>query len=467
MYSFLDTAAGFKVKEPSDYNKASIEKIKNDIIEEAQLASNDTKMASAMPAEFPNIIIVQLESFMDLDRINGLTFTEDPIPTFRKIASESTNGFLKVPTYGGGTVRSEFEVLTGLSTDYLPVGEIPNNNILKKQPVESLAYILHDYGYGTNVIHNYEGNFYNRDTVYPNLGFDKYISMEYMDKPNNETWQYPEDVLNIEPIEDIISNNEKPQFIYNVTVESHGGYSSSDFENYTVDGDLDQEEKNELQCYIDKLRGVDEYIKELLDYVESSGEPTVIAMFGDHLPSLKIINDDESVLKDGNKYLADFFIWDNIGLPKENVNMEAEEFTTYILEKLNMVAGVMPTFHNACKDDENYKEDFELLQYDMLFGNKYILNENKNKYEKTNMKMGLKEITLNNYDIKDDILTVTGDNFNYKSKIIINGKIKETNFIDENTLTTTEIPSNIKNISVGQIGKYDKILSSSNSLEIK
>lgn len=101
MYSFLDTAAGFKVKEPSDYNKASIEKIKNDIIEEAQLASNDTKMASAMPAEFPNIIIVQLESFMDLDRINGLTFTEDPIPTFRKIASESTNGFLKVPTYGG------------------------------------------------------------------------------------------------------------------------------------------------------------------------------------------------------------------------------------------------------------------------------------------------------------------------------------------------------------------------------
>ena len=101
--------------------------------------------------------------------------------------------------------------------------------------------------------------------------------------------------------------------------------------------------KGQLTWLKDKLRGVDEYIKELLDYVESSGEPTVIAMFGDHLPSLKIINDDESVLKDGNKYLADFFIWDNIGLPKENVNMEAEEFTTYILEKLNMVAGVMPT----------------------------------------------------------------------------------------------------------------------------
>lgn len=467
IYSFLDTAAGFKVKKPENYAKGAIDNIKNNVIEENKLASNSEQMVSAKPAKLPNIIIVQLESFMDLERIKGLNFTEDPIPTFRKISEESTHGFLKVPTYGGGTVRSEFEVLTGLSTDYLPVGEIPNNNILKKQPVESLAYILHDYGYDTSVIHNYEGNFYNRDTVYPNLGFDRYISMEYMDKPTNGEWEFPEDVLNIAPIENILSNSDKPQFIYNVTVESHGGYSSEDFDKYTVDGDLDNEEKNEIQFYIEKLRGVDEYIKELIDYVEESGEPTVIAMFGDHLPSLKVINEDEGVLKEGDKYLSDFFIWDNIGLPKETLNMEAEEFTTYILDKLNMVSGVMPTFHNAFKNDKDYKKNFELLQYDMLFGNKYILDDDKEKYKRTDMKMGLDEIKLNSYSIEGDTLILKGENFNYKSKILINGKIKETEFVDENTLKTKDIPSNMKNISVGQIGKYDKVLSSSNSIKIK
>lgn len=467
IYSFLNTAAGFEVKEPANYSKASIDNIKDNIIEEEQVASVNAEVASTKPAEMPNIIIVQLESFMDLNRIEGLTFTEDPIPNFRRIAEESTHGFLKVPTYGGGTVRSEFEVLTGLSTDYLPVGEIPNNNILKKQPVESMAYILHDYGYGTNVIHNYEGNFYNRDTVFPNLGFDTYVPMEYMDKPNNDQWQYPEDILNINPVEQILADNETPQFIYNITVESHGGYSSSDFDNYTVDGNLTQDEKNEIQCYVDKLRGVDEYIKELVDYVEASGEPTVIAMFGDHLPSLKVINEDESVLKDGNKYLTDFFIWDNIGLQKENVNMEAEEFTTYILDKLNMVSGVMPTFHEAYKEKPDYNKEFELLQYDMLFGNKYFLSEDKKQYEKTNMKLGINEIVLNNYDISNNTLTVTGDNFNYKSKIIINGKSVETDFVDSHTLTTTDIPSSIKKISVGQIGKYDKVLSATNVLEVK
>lgn len=467
VYSFLNTAAGFEVKEPANYSKASIDNIRDNIIEEEQVASVNAKVASTKPAEMPNIIIVQLESFMDLNRIEGLTFNEDPIPNFRRIAEESTHGFLKVPTYGGGTVRSEFEVLTGLSTDYLPVGEIPNNNILKKQPVESMAYILHDYGYGTSVIHNYEGNFYNRDTVFPNLGFDTYVPMEYMDKPNNDEWQYPEDVLNIKPVEQILADNETPQFIYNITVESHGGYSSSDFDNYTVDGNLTEDERNEIQCYVDKLRGVDEYIKELVDYVEASGEPTVIAMFGDHLPSLKVINEDESVLKDGNKYLTDFFIWDNIGLQKENVNMEAEEFTTYILDKLNMVSGVMPTFHEAYKEKPDYNKEFELLQYDMLFGNKYFLSADKKQYEKTNMKLGINEIVLNNYDISNNTLTVTGDNFNYKSKIIINGKIVETNFVDNHTLTTSDIPSSINKISVGQIGKYDKILSSTNVLEVK
>lgn len=463
-YSFLDTAAGFNVKEPESYSKNSIQNIKNELINRNEIASSDDVVEALSKAnKFPNIIIVQLESFMDPKRIEGITFKEDPIPNYRKLADESTKGFLNVPTYGGGTVRSEFEVLTGLSTDYLPVGEIPNNNILKKQPVESLAYVLKDYGYGTSVVHNYEGNFYNRDTVFPNLGFDTYVPMEYMDNPNVKEY-FPPDTLNIDSMKSILSSD-KPQFIYNITVESHGGYSHGDYKNYDFNGNLSVKEKNELQNFIDKLKGVDEYIGELVDYVKKSGEPTVIAMFGDHLPSLTVINENEKVLDNDNKYLSDFFIWDNIGLPKEEVTIEANEFTTYILDKLNMVSGIMPTFHKEFKNDKNYDKDFELLQYDMLFGKKYIIGDNK--YEKSNMKMGLKDIALDNYEINGDKITVHGQNFNYKSSILINGKKIATELKDSNTLIGSEVPIKIKNIAVGQIGKYDKVLSESNILKVK
>ena len=132
---------------------------------------------------------------------------------------------------------------------------------------------------------------------------------------------------------------------------------------------LNNDDLTVLRWFID-FKNTGEMEKNYIPSINDMGHWVNYSTLVDSLPIL---------LKDGNKYLADFFIWDNIGLPKENINMEAEEFTTYILEKLNMVAGVMPTFHNAYKDDEHYKEDFELLQYDMLFGNKYILNENKNK----------------------------------------------------------------------------------------
>ncbi len=188
-------------------------------------------------------------------------------------------------------------------------------------------------------------------------------------------------------------------------------------------------------------------------------------MFGDHLPSLTVINKDEKVLDNDNKYLADFFMWDNIGLSKDEVTMEANEFTTYILDKLNMVSGIMPTFHKEFKNKENYNKDFELIQYDMIFGKNYIMNGNG--YEKSNMKMGLKDIVLKNYEVNGEDIIVHGENFNYKSSIIINGKKIPTEFKDANTLIGDEIPKDIKDISVGQIGKFDKVLGKSNTLEIK
>ena len=90
----------------------------------------------------------------------------------RKLYENFSSGLVKVPTFGGGTVRSEFEMLTGLSMGFFPVGEIPNNNVLKRMPVESLAYILKDIGYTTSAVHNHTGNFYNRDLIYKNLGFE-------------------------------------------------------------------------------------------------------------------------------------------------------------------------------------------------------------------------------------------------------------------------------------------------------
>ena len=128
----------------------------------------------------PNIIVVQLESFFDVERVNYLECSEDPIPNFRRLCQEYSSGLYTVPTVGAGTANTEFETLTGMSVRFFGPGEYPFKGILKDTVCESVAFDLKSLGYSAYAIHNNEANFYSRRKVYQNLGFDVFTSEEYM-----------------------------------------------------------------------------------------------------------------------------------------------------------------------------------------------------------------------------------------------------------------------------------------------
>lgn len=44
-----------------------------------------------------NILFLQLETFIDPTEVNFLSFSEDPIPNFRKLSEEYSSGYYKVP----------------------------------------------------------------------------------------------------------------------------------------------------------------------------------------------------------------------------------------------------------------------------------------------------------------------------------------------------------------------------------
>ncbi|MEG0128179.1 LTA synthase family protein [Clostridium sp.] len=466
LVSFGETAKAFNVKPPEGYTKESIEGIQTELSSETiSVFSGKDNKVNTKPSKTPNIIGIQLESFMNPEHIPGIKMKSDVLKNYNKMFNSYPNGVLNVPCYGGGTVRSEFEVLTGLNTDFLPVGEIPNNNILKKQTVESMAYILGDNGYNTSVVHNYTANFYDRDLVYPNLGFENYIAMEYMKKPENldKGEMYPEDMVNLDTMKELI-NKKEPQFIYNITVESHGSYSekliNEDFE--VVDKTLDPKAISQIQGLINKLKGVDAYLGELMKFIESTNEPTAVVVFSDHLPSLDALN-KEGALDSKKKYQTEYFIWNNLGFEKTSKELEAYEISSYLFDLIDMKDGIIPTFHNKYSGSKEYEETYKNLQYDMLYGEKYIFGGKL--YKKSNMKMGLHDIKVKEYYVEGNNLVVKGENFNYKTGILVNGKLIPTKFIDENTVISKEDVKSPKKISTGQIGKNDKILSKTNELE--
>lgn len=88
---------------------------------------------------------------------------------------------MKVPSVGAGTANTEFEILTGMTLDYFGAGEYPYKTVLQDETCESMAYNLRELGYRTGVLHNNTGSFYSRNKVFANLGFDYFVSSEYME----------------------------------------------------------------------------------------------------------------------------------------------------------------------------------------------------------------------------------------------------------------------------------------------
>lgn len=455
LVSFIDSAKELIPTKPETYNQARMDKIKNGLDESsAAVMANKTK---------PNIIVVQLESFIDPYRLKGVEFSEDPIPNIRRIQEQGPQGMITVPCFGGGTVRSEFEVLTGYAANNLGPGEIPNNTVLKKQSVESMAYILKNQGYDTTAIHNYLGNFYNRDEVYSNFGFDNLVTQEYIDDLQSK-YDYPSDMNNLKSVKEVIVRDE-PQFVFNVAVESHGPYDDDyKAEKYTVSGNISEVEKNQIQEYVDKAHEVDKYVEELIKYVESTGEPTIIAMYGDHLPALDAVNNPDIYPSD-QKYETEYFIWSNTGVKPTEKNIEAYQLSAYVLGLAGIDAGIMPEFHKTYAGDEKYQEYLKDLQFDQLYGENYLLGQKI--YKKSDMKLGINPIKVTKAYIDGNSLIVEGENLTRASKVMVKGKPIQTTYESANKIVAKGFKENVKSIQVGQEAMYGKMLSKTDEVQVE
>ena len=96
--------------------------------------------------------------------------------------------------------------------------------------------------------------------------------------------------------------------------------------------------------------------------------------------------------------------------------------------------------HKAAKkylDDADLKDEYlselQELEYDTLFGDS-IAYGGINPYEPTDMKMGIKDITIDKIEKKDGDVVISGSNFTKFSKVYVNDEIFDTEFVDENTL---------------------------------
>ena len=452
-YSTVESCVKYIRKKPNDYSQAKIQEIK-DKVDKAEASDNRTLNNTK-----PNILFVQLEAFMDPTEVKGIKYSEDPIPNFRKLTQTFTHGMASAPTTGGGTVRTEFEVMTGNNIDYLTPGEIPYNTILKSKYYNSVATTLKSEGYKAHAVHNFQGNFYGRNNAYAKLGFDDFTSKEYMSNYELNEREWVKDVILTKYIEKALDSTKDSDLVYTVSVQGHSSYPT-DAENYDfpikVSGTLDQKVLNQMYYYVNQIKGTDDFIGELVDMVNKRDEDTIILFYSDHMPKLKIFEDDDFYL---DKYKAPFAFYANFDIEKYDIDeIESYELSSLMFKEAGLKYGPMERFNTYMKDDPEFSKMQDLIEYDVLFGKSYYINDDE-KAKKNTLKMGVEDIVINNIETKGNKMIIHGANFTTNSRVYLNDKQVDKKFIDENTLEVDKI-DNLDTISIKQIGRNSVVLSS-------
>lgn len=489
VYCFTNSLVNTGIDKPKSYSEEKMVELAEDTLTTPPEIKEDKKKT-------PNIIMIQLESLYDVTLMKDYTYSEDPLPNYHALQKEFSHGFLNVPSVGAGTANTEFEVLTGMDLDFFGPGEYPYKTILKEKTSESIAYNLKELNYSTHAIHNNDGTFYGRNQVFSNLGFDTFTSLEYMHNVELNPMGWAKDHVLIEEILKALKSTKEQDFVYTISVQGHGKYpgSEDDFsvpdsatlsssnpseeeqrqytltEGYTpavdaitVDG-IAEEDRCAFEYYVNQIHEMDTFIGDLINEFKKLDEDVVLVFYGDHLPSLGI---EASDLENDNIYQTSYVIWDNMNLPKIDMDMEAYQITASILKRLNIDNGYLTKLHQNSLNTANYLEELELLQYDMLYGDQTIF-KGTSPYIATNLQMGVDKIKVNGILTSGDNIYIQGENFTEYSKVFLNDAELETTYVDEKNLSISTTTLNAGDeIKVGQKGDDKVILSYSEPFVIK
>ena len=457
IYSFSSSVVNRGMSKPETYSKETIDTIENQV---------NTQVAKTKSSK-PNIICILLESFVDPEELTYLKTNKDPISFYHYLEDNYTSGYLTVPVVGAGTANTEFEILTGMSMQYFGTGEYPYKTILKQTDCESIASDLSKIGYGTHVVHNNGGNFYSRANAFSMMGFDTFTSKECMNitefTPNGN---WAEDAILVNETIKALDATEGSDFVYTITVGTHGDYPKQpilDNPEFVVTGANSEESANQWTYFVNQAHKTDLFIQNLITELDKRDEDTIVVMFGDHLPTMGLTNEDTVP---GDIYKTKYQTWNNMGLEKQDADLYAYQLLASVTDSVGIHEGTIWKYHqnelanNEAKlDRDAYLNGLENLQYDLLYGDRFAYN-GEDLYPATEIVMGIDEVVIEKaqrFEISNALM-LTGSSFTPWTRVYVNDSRVDSVLVDGKHMRIS-----LDDVEDGDVIQM-KVLGSSNSV---
>ena len=379
-------------KQPEGYSKEAVQKI---VQKYQKIAEENNKNRKKLSDEKVNVVYVMNESFIDPKLGKHLYDygNKEPIPYTQEIKKSQSSGWAASSEYGGGTANVEFEALTGLSNFFL--NSIPYTSIVPaNKDAPSIVKNFNENGYKTIAMHPYNRNMYRREVVYPNLGFQEYRSADgFKNNSRIDNSKYISDESAFNEALTELKNSQKPEFIHLVTMQNHMPYDNNFYSkhNFSVEAKngANPENAKTIQAYLEGISHSDRAMKNFLSEIKKLNEKTIVVFWGDHWPGIY----GEMFEKELNKNdirRTPLFVYSNFKKEKQDLgtssliynqilalnafNSKLSPFQ-YLLSDLREKYPALTKQFVKTDEKSDVLKDFEMIEYDILSGNKYSLGD--------------------------------------------------------------------------------------------
>lgn len=410
---FLTNLRVMQFEAPEDYSQEAVyerlDQVEKDLSDEPMYEDSYAAEHEKDAVQTPNIIYVMNESFWDVSRLEGIAFDRDLTPNLKRLAQQGASGYVYSPSFGGGTCDVEFEVLTGFSLEHLPAGSKPYQQYVT-DATPSLAQFLKGQGYSTVAIHGYYERMWSRNTAYPRLGLDDFISIEDMSDPDKRRGFVSDMEMTQQIIEQYESRKENgPVFIHAVTMQNHTTYDESKYPqdelvNVLEHPGLSEKTLSPLRDFATGVYEADAALGALTDYFSQVEEPTIIVFWGDHFNPFGDgyeIYEKTGYIEKGDTsspalHQTDLLIWSNYSdthtdlgtiaayevspVMAELYGLERPIYFDYLLQQISVyrarTRGVTVEANGSfsetmTEEQQQWYNDHWLLQYDQMFGKNF------------------------------------------------------------------------------------------------
>lgn len=380
------------MRKPDGYSRATMADLLERYTEVAEQLNEGRDPGALTDA---NVVLVLSESLSDPLGMPDITPAEDPLPFLRELMAANTSGTLLSGAFGGGTSSMEFEVLTGMAVANLqPQVDSPFPGLVAQ--TDDFPSHLDTFAgtHATYAVHPYSERFYRRNVVYPALGIERADFRPQLGGlrklPGDE---YISDAAVFEKVVEELAAADDPTVVNVVTMQNHGpqkGLANP----IPVEGPLTDEQQENAGQYLRGLKATDEALEAFVADLAEFDEPTIVLLYGDHLPSVW----PEAVLAASGplgRYQTPWVVFANFPTTKQDPGMiSANQLMNQVLDSagathtpwtalLHELAGEVPAMERTAwlapdgsqlsEDDltDRAREllaDYQLAQYDMAAG---------------------------------------------------------------------------------------------------